>query len=86
MYYITSKALFAGSASKVADQITDAVVDYVLHIDHNARINCRCLWEKNNLTIAGNIHAMTGQPIPYMNIAQQVLNFVDQKKGIIILE
>ena len=30
MYYITSKALFAGSASKVADQITDAIVDYVL--------------------------------------------------------
>lgn len=76
MYYITSKALFAGSAPKVADQITDAIVDYVLSTDPNARINCRCLWEKNNLTIAGNIHAMTERQIPYMNIAQQVLNFV----------
>ena len=39
MYYITSKALFAGSAPKVADQITDAIVDYVLSTDPNARIN-----------------------------------------------
>ena len=76
MYYMASRALFAGSSHKVADQIADAIVDYVLSIDPDARINCKCLWEKNTLTIAGNTHAMTGQQIPYISIAQQVLNFV----------
>lgn len=75
-YLITSRALLAGSAPKVADQIADTIVDYALSYDPDARIDCKCMWDKNTITIAGNIAALTGHQIPYMSIAQQVLNFV----------
>ena len=75
-YFITNKSLFSGASCKVADQIADIIVDYALSLDSSARIDCRCIWEKNTITIAGFISSSIASQIPYAGVAQQVLNFV----------
>lgn len=54
-YLFTSESVSEGHPDKVADQISDAVLDAHLGQDKNSRVACETLIAKNLLVIAGEI-------------------------------
>jgi len=56
-YLFTSESVSEGHPDKVADQISDAVLDWLLARDTHAKVACETLIAKNSLTIAGEFRA-----------------------------
>ena len=54
-YLFTSESVSEGHPDKVADQISDAVVDLFLSIDNEARIACETLTTTQLVVLAGEI-------------------------------
>ena len=54
-YLFTSESVSEGHPDKVADQISDAVVDLFLSKDPQARIACETLTTTNRVVLAGEI-------------------------------
>ena len=67
----TSESISEGHPDKVADQISDAVLDAALKGDENSRVACEVLCTNNNIIIAGEITSKT--KIDFENIAKDVL-------------
>jgi len=70
-FQFTSESVSAGHPDKVADQISDAVLDAYLVIDPFSKVACECLITTNLLIIAGEVtsHAK----IDVVDIAKGVL-------------
>ncbi len=66
-YYFTSESVTEGHPDKVADQISDAILDTILAQDKNARVACETLVTTGMAVIAGEI-STTG----YADFAQVV--------------
>ncbi len=60
-FFFTSESVSEGHPDKVADQISDAVLDACLSINPNARVACETLVGKNLVIVAGEI---TVEPRP----------------------
>ena len=56
-YLFTSESVSEGHPDKVADQISDAVVDYLLGLDPQAKVACETLIAKDFLAIAGEFRS-----------------------------
>ncbi len=54
-YLFTSESVTCGHPDKVADQISDAILDFVLSKDKNSRVACECLVTTNFVLISGEI-------------------------------
>ena len=54
-YLFTSESVSEGHPDKVADQISDAVVDLFLSKDPEARIACETMTTTNKVVLAGEI-------------------------------
>ena len=54
-YLFTSESVSEGHPDKVADQISDAILDAYLQQDTDARVACECLITTGHLVIAGEI-------------------------------
>lgn len=54
-FYFTSESVSEGHPDKVADQISDAVLDAYLELDPHAKVACECLITTGQLVIAGEI-------------------------------
>src|SRR4249920_2419135 len=54
-YLFTSESVSEGHPDKVADQISDAIVDLFLSIDPEARIACETLTTTQLVVLAGEI-------------------------------
>lgn len=54
-FYFTSESVSEGHPDKVADQISDAVLDAYLELDPQAKVACECLITTGQLVIAGEI-------------------------------
>ena len=54
-FIFTSESVSEGHPDKVADQISDAIVDLFLSKDPQARIACETLTTTNKVVIAGEI-------------------------------
>lgn len=54
-YLFTSESVTAGHPDKVADQISDAILDAYLEKDKNARVACEVLVTTNQVVVAGEI-------------------------------
>ncbi|MBP7543146.1 MAG: methionine adenosyltransferase, partial [Ignavibacteriaceae bacterium] len=54
-YFFTSESVSEGHPDKVADQISDAVLDACLTHDPNSRVACETLVGKNLVVLAGEI-------------------------------
>jgi S-adenosylmethionine synthetase len=54
-YQFTSESVSAGHPDKVADQISDAILDAYLSQDPNAKVACECLITTQHLCIAGEV-------------------------------
>ncbi|MDD4858430.1 MAG: methionine adenosyltransferase [Candidatus Krumholzibacteria bacterium] len=63
-HLFTSESVAEGHPDKVADQISDSVVDSILSRDPNGRIACECLVTTGLVLVAGEIHTDTYVDIP----------------------
>jgi S-adenosylmethionine synthetase len=54
-YSFTSESVSEGHPDKVADQISDAILDACIEQDPNAKVACECLITTGHLVIAGEI-------------------------------
>ncbi|MGL4520789.1 MAG: methionine adenosyltransferase [Phocaeicola sp.] len=65
-YLFTSESVSAGHPDKVADQISDAILDSYLSKDPNAKVACECLCTTDLVVVAGEVkanHTIDGQAI-----------------------
>ncbi|GMM92067.1 methionine adenosyltransferase [Qipengyuania sp. MTN3-11] len=56
-YLFTSESVSEGHPDKVSDQISDAIVDYMLRHDDQARVACETLTTTQRVVLAGEIRA-----------------------------
>ena len=68
-YLFTSESVSEGHPDKVADQISDAILDWLLERDPHAKVACETLIAKNSLTIAGEFRAAIPDLIPELQAA-----------------
>jgi len=54
-FLFTSESVSEGHPDKVADQISDAILDAYLELDPNSKVACECLITTGQLVIAGEI-------------------------------
>ena len=54
-YYFTSESVSEGHPDKVADQISDAILDEYLAQDPNSRVACEVLVTTGQVIIAGEV-------------------------------
>jgi S-adenosylmethionine synthetase len=83
----TSESVSMGHPDKVADQISDAVLDAYLALDPNARVACEVLTTTGLVVVAGEITTKKpGVPaVDYQGIARGVLRrigYTDESAGI----
>ena len=62
-YLFTSESVTEGHPDKMADQISDAVLDYIIARDSKARVACETLLSNGLCVIAGEITTSTYAPI-----------------------
>jgi S-adenosylmethionine synthetase len=70
-YLFTSESVSEGHPDKVADQISDAILDAYLKQDANAKVACECLITTGQLIIAGEITSTAS--VDAVTIAKEVI-------------
>ena len=78
-YLFTSESVSEGHPDKVADQISDAVLDEILAWDSNARVACETLVTTGQVIVAGEIKTKTY--VDVQHIARSVINNIGYTKG-----
>lgn len=73
-YLITSESVAQGHPDKVADQISDAVLDACLSYDPHSKVACETLVTKGLVILAGEI--TTTSQINYQDIVREVIRDV----------
>jgi len=69
-YLFTSESVTEGHPDKMADQISDAILDYIIQRDTNARVACETLISNGFCIIAGELKTVTYAPM--QEIAREV--------------
>jgi S-adenosylmethionine synthetase len=70
-FLFTSESVSIGHSDKIADQISDAILDACLAIDPNARVACETLVTRGLVILAGEI--TTYAQIDYQNIVRKTI-------------
>lgn len=70
-YLFTSESVAIGHPDKIADQISDAILDALLAQDPNSRVACECLITDRLLLIAGEV--ATHATVDYAAVARATL-------------
>jgi len=70
-YIFTSESVTEGHPDKMADQISDAILDYIIKEDPNARVACETLLSNGFCVIAGELK--TKAYAPMQEIAREVV-------------
>ena len=70
-YIFTSESVTEGHPDKMADQISDAILDYIIQRDPNARVACETLVSNGFCIIAGELK--TEIYAPMQEIAREVI-------------
>jgi len=70
-YIFTSESVTEGHPDKMADQISDAILDYIIKEDCNARVACETLLSNGFCVIAGELK--TTAYAPMQEIAREVV-------------
>ena len=78
-YLFTSESVSEGHPDKVADQISDALVDNFLAWDANAKIACETLVTTGQVVLAGEVKCNTY--IDVQNIAREVITKIGYTKS-----
>lgn len=70
-FLFTSESVSAGHPDKVADQISDAILDACLKKDANAKVACETLVTRGLVVLAGEISLQS--PIDYQDVVRQTI-------------
>jgi len=70
-YIFTSESVTEGHPDKMADQISDAILDYIIERDPQARVACETLLSNGFCVIAGELKTTTYAPM--QEIAREVV-------------
>ncbi|MBD3792932.1 MAG: methionine adenosyltransferase [Campylobacterales bacterium] len=70
-YIFTSESVTEGHPDKMADQISDAILDYIIERDPKARVACETLLSNGFCIIAGELKTSTYAPM--QEIAREVV-------------
>ena len=70
-YIFTSESVTEGHPDKMADQISDAILDYIIEKDKNARVACETLVSNGFCIITGELKTSTYAPM--QEIAREVI-------------
>jgi len=70
-YIFTSESVTEGHPDKMADQISDAILDYIIARDPQARVACETLLSNGYCVIAGELKTTTYAPM--QEIAREVI-------------
>ncbi len=70
-YIFTSESVTEGHPDKMADQISDAILDYIIERDTSARVACETMLSNGYCIIAGELKTHTYAPM--QDIARQVI-------------
>ena len=74
-YYFTSESVSEGHPDKIADQISDALIDNFLAFDKNSKVACETLVTTGQVILAGEVKSET-----YLDV-QQIAREVIRKIG-----
>ena len=78
-YYFTSESVSEGHPDKVADQISDALVDHFLAFDKESKIACETLVTTGQVVLAGEVKSKTYLDV--QNIAREVIKDIGYVKS-----
>lgn len=78
-YLFTSESVSEGHPDKVADQISDAILDKILAFDPNSKVACETLVTTGQVVLAGEIK--TEAYIDVQEVAREVINRIGYTKA-----
>ncbi len=78
-YLFTSESVSEGHPDKVADQISDAILDKILAFDPNSKVACETLVTTGQVVLAGEIK--TNTYIDVHEVAREVINRIGYTKA-----
>ena len=78
-YLFTSESVSEGHPDKIADQISDALVDHFLAFDKNSKIACETLVTTGQVVLAGEVKTKTYLDV--QNIARDVIKKIGYTKS-----
>lgn len=78
-YLFTSESVSEGHPDKVADQISDALVDHFLAFDHESKVACETLVTTGQVVLAGEVRSKTYLDV--QTIAREVINKIGYTKN-----
>ncbi|MEP5611237.1 MAG: methionine adenosyltransferase [Cyclobacteriaceae bacterium] len=78
-YLFTSESVSEGHPDKIADQISDALVDHFLAFDPESKVACETMVTTGLVALAGEVK--TNAYIDVQSIAREVINKIGYTKG-----
>jgi len=78
-YLFTSESVSEGHPDKVADQISDAIVDNFLAVDNNAKVACETLVTTGQIILAGEVRSE--KYVDIQQIAREVVKRIGYDKS-----
>lgn len=78
-YLFTSESVSEGHPDKVADQISDAIIDHFLALDPQAKVACETLVTTGQVILAGEVKSKTYLDV--QQIARDTINKIGYTKG-----
>ncbi|RNL77907.1 methionine adenosyltransferase [Sinomicrobium pectinilyticum] len=78
-YLFTSESVSEGHPDKVADQISDTLLDHFLAFDSESKVACETLVTTGQVVLAGEVKSKTY--LDLQNIAREIINKIGYTKG-----
>ncbi|MEM7483757.1 MAG: methionine adenosyltransferase [Bacteroidota bacterium] len=78
-YLFTSESVSEGHPDKIADQVSDALLDNFLAFDPESKVACETLVTTGQVVLAGEVKS--GTYLDVQNIARDVINTIGYTKG-----
>ena len=78
-YLFTSESVSEGHPDKIADQISDALIDHFLAYDKNSKVACETLVTTGQVVLAGEVKSAAYLDV--QTIARAVINDIGYTKG-----
>ena len=81
-YYFTSESVSEGHPDKVADQISDAILDELLAYDPSSKVACETLVTTGQVVIAGEVKSRAY--VDLQDVARRTINRIGYTKGCLL--
>jgi len=78
-YFFTSESVSEGHPDKVADQISDAIIDHYLAFDPHCKVACETLVTTGQVILAGEVHSSAN--VDFQRVTRDVIRRIGYTKG-----